>query len=67
MAQLPLLGAVVGPFLGALMVFTDTYRRKKVMNKCKNMEPEQQLVLAMVGGVGFSVTMFWFTWTAPYP
>ena len=65
-ALLPLLGAVVGPLIGGVIVVADTRRRKKAFDKSKYLEPEEHLVIAMVGGVGFAVTMFWFTWTGPY-
>ena len=41
-------------------------RKKKIEQGGKEMEPEDRLPLAMIGGVGFAVTMFWFAWTAEY-
>lgn len=49
------------------MVLIDSHiRRKKIENGGKKMEPEDRLPLAMIGGVGFAVTMFWFAWSAEY-
>ncbi|KAF5665846.1 major facilitator superfamily transporter [Fusarium heterosporum] len=65
--ELPLIGTVIGAFLGGFVVLTDTHiRRKKVEKEGKEMEPEDRLPLAMIGGVGFAVAMFWFAWTAEY-
>ncbi|KAH8744839.1 hypothetical protein F5883DRAFT_654900 [Diaporthe sp. PMI_573] len=53
--------------LGGVVVMVDTrIRRKKVERDGKRMEPEDGLPLAIIGGVGFAVTMFCFAWTAEY-
>lgn len=63
--ELPLMGMVVGALLGCLVVLWDTrVQKKKMMTRA--MEPEDRLPLAMIGGVGFAVTMFWFAWTANF-
>lgn len=68
--ELPLLGAVVGAALGGLIVVIDTHiRKKKILDgraKKEDMQPEDRLPLAMIGGVGFPITMFWFAWSAEY-
>ncbi|KAJ5771966.1 MFS general substrate transporter [Penicillium odoratum] len=68
--ELPLVGTVVGALLGASMVLTDTrIRQRKIKTGERKMEdasPEDRLLLAMIGGVGFSVSMFWFAWTAEF-
>ncbi|CAJ0539433.1 Ff.00g070500.m01.CDS01 [Fusarium sp. VM40] len=65
--ELPLIGTVIGAFLGGFVVLIDSHiRRKKIENGGKKMEPEDRLPLAMIGGVGFAVTMFWFAWSAEY-
>ncbi|QKD54411.2 uncharacterized protein FOBCDRAFT_319463 [Fusarium oxysporum Fo47] len=65
--ELPLIGTVIGAFIGGGIVLIDTrIRKKKIENGDKQMEPEDRLPLAMIGGVGFAVTMFWFAWTAEY-
>jgi hypothetical protein len=56
-----------GAFIGGFFVLIDTrIRKKKIEKGGKEMEPEDRLPLAMIGGVGFAVTMFWFAWTAEY-
>ncbi|KHN98939.1 Major facilitator superfamily domain, general substrate transporter [Metarhizium album ARSEF 1941] len=68
--ELPLIGTVVGAVLGGSIVLLDTRRRsnktKKGEAKAEDMEPEDRLPLAMVGGVGFAAAMFWFAWTAEF-
>ncbi|KAJ5689590.1 hypothetical protein N7462_003982 [Penicillium macrosclerotiorum] len=68
--ELPLLGTVVGALFGGAIVLMDTHRRQ---NKIKRGElqmedavPEDRLPLAMIGGIGFAATMFWFAWSAEY-
>ncbi|KAF7719554.1 MFS-type transporter [Penicillium ucsense] len=68
--ELPLLGTVVGAILGGLIVFTNTtLQQRKIKQGKMRMEdstPEDRLPLAMAGGIGFAVTMFWFAWTAEF-
>lgn len=68
--ELPLCGTIVGALIGGLIVLVDTrIRQRKVDRGEKRMEdttPEDRLTLAMIGGVGFSITMFWFAWTANF-
>ncbi|KAF4332335.1 major facilitator superfamily transporter [Fusarium beomiforme] len=65
--ELPLIGTVIGAFIGGGIVLIDTQiRKKKIEQGGKQIEPEDRLPLAMIGGVGFAVTMFWFAWTAEY-
>lgn len=65
--ELPLIGTVIGAIFGAFIVMWDTKSRKKKLAESKmNLEPEDRLPLAMGGGVGFAVTMFWFAWSAEY-
>ncbi|KFH48690.1 putative transporter-like protein [Hapsidospora chrysogenum ATCC 11550] len=67
---LPLLGTAIGAMFGAFMVVYDTRRRRMKIEsghaQMEDMEPEDRLPLAMVGGVGFPLTMFWFAWSAEY-
>ena len=65
-AQLPLLGAVVGAVFAAIGILIDTQRRKRVFRRRGYLVPEDHLFLAKVGGVGFSATMFWFAWTGQF-
>lgn len=65
--ELPLIGTVIGAVFGGFIVMADTrIRRKNIEKGGKDMEPEDRLPLAMIGGVGFAVTMFWFAWTAEF-
>ncbi|CEJ60583.1 Putative Benomyl/methotrexate resistance protein [Penicillium brasilianum] len=68
--ELPLLGTVVGALFGGVIVVADTrMRQKRIDNGTTKMEdavPEDRLPLAMGGGIGFAVTMFWFAWSAEF-
>ncbi|PHH64346.1 hypothetical protein CDD81_4703 [Ophiocordyceps australis] len=64
--QLPLLGAVVGALAAALLVVWDTRRRHNKHKTHSILEPEDRLLVGIIGGVGFPVAMFWFAWTANY-
>lgn len=65
-SELPLIGTVVGAAIGAVIVFFDSRNMARKMNSSKGLTPEDRLPLAMGGGIGFFVTMFWFGWTANY-
>ncbi|KJK74462.1 hypothetical protein H634G_10229 [Metarhizium anisopliae BRIP 53293] len=68
--QLPLLGIVIGSLVGGLVSIYFTRRRPKVFREAtapaEDVQPEERLPPAMVGGVGFAVTMFWLAWSAEY-
>ncbi|ROT43782.1 putative MFS multidrug transporter [Sodiomyces alkalinus F11] len=64
--QLPLIGTIAGAVPGTILIFMDTRRRRKLVEKNVRLEPEDRLLLAAVGGVGFPVAMFWLAWTAQY-
>ncbi|CAG8195834.1 unnamed protein product [Penicillium nalgiovense] len=68
--ELPLVGTVVGALIGGLIVLVDTrLRQRKIERGEKKMEdnvPEDRLILAMIGGIVFPATMFWFAWSAEY-
>ncbi|OTA57411.1 MFS general substrate transporter [Hypoxylon sp. EC38] len=64
--ELPLIGTVIGSFIGGIIVLLDSKRKAKKMEKGIPMKPEDRLTLAIIGGVGFPVTMFWFAWTANF-
>ncbi|KAL9623366.1 MAG: hypothetical protein Q9160_002259 [Pyrenula sp. 1 TL-2023] len=64
--ELPLIGTVIGACLGGLLVFAQSARDRKKAAAGHEMEPEQRLPIAMVGGLLFPITMFWFAWTAEY-
>ncbi|KAM0563878.1 hypothetical protein ACHAPJ_000084 [Fusarium lateritium] len=65
-SQLPLLGQVVGAVLGAIYIFVDSERRRSKDAAGKTLLPEDRLLMAMVGGVAFPITMFWLAWSANY-
>ena len=68
--ELPLIGTVIGAVIGGLYVLFDTKRRERKIKRgeatMQSFEPEDRLPLAMIGGIGFAVTMFWFAWSANF-
>ncbi|KAJ9131653.1 MFS general substrate transporter [Pleurostoma richardsiae] len=64
--ELPLIGTIVGAVLGALVILVDSHFKAKKMRAGVPLKPEDRLNLAMVGGVGFSISMFWLSWSAEY-
>ena len=64
------MGTVIGALLGGVVVVFDTRRRTKQIKEGKktlaDFTPEDRLFLAMIGGIGFAVTMFGFAWSAHY-
>ena len=65
-SELPLIGTVIGAAIGALIVFLDSRSKARRIEKGEELQPEDRLPLAMGGGVGFAITMFWFGWTANF-
>lgn len=56
----------IGALIGAgVVVVNSKYKARKVAEG-QELTPEDRLPLAMIGGVGFAVTMFWFAWTAEF-
>ncbi|KAI1333904.1 MFS general substrate transporter [Xylariaceae sp. FL0016] len=64
--ELPLIGTAVGACIGGLIVVWDSKGKAKQMEQGREHKPEDRLTLAIIGGIGFPVTMFWFAWTAEY-
>ncbi|KAG5981956.1 hypothetical protein E4U55_002463 [Claviceps digitariae] len=68
--ELPLAGTVVGALIGGAVMVYDTKRRSRKIEsgeiRPQDLKPEDSLPLAMYGGIGFAVSIFWFAWTAEY-
>jgi DHA1 family multidrug resistance protein-like MFS transporter len=64
--ELPLIGTVVGSTIGGLYIFWNSSRDRKKMEQGYKAVPEDRLPTAMVGGILFPITMFWFAWSAEY-
>jgi hypothetical protein len=64
--ELPLIGTVAGACIGGLALYLDSRRTRSKSNQGGEPIPEDRLPGAMVGGVMFAVTIFWFSWTAEY-
>lgn len=64
--ELPLIGYVVGAWIGGGIVFYNSHLEKiKTLNGFQR-KPEDRLPLGMIGGVMLPIAMFWFGWTAEY-
>ena len=64
--ELPLVGTVICACLGGLALFITSQIDQKKSTHNRKSVPEDRLPGAMVGGVMFAVTIFWFAWTAEY-
>ncbi|KAI2627914.1 MFS general substrate transporter [Hypomontagnella submonticulosa] len=64
--ELPLIGTVVGAVIGSVIVLIDSNHKNKKIQSGTPMKPEDRLTLAVIGGIGFPITMFWFAWTAEF-
>jgi len=64
--ELPLIGTAIGAVIGALIIFAFSAKDKKKLLAGHKGVPEDRLPVAMIGGVLFPVTMFWFAWTGEY-
>lgn len=68
--ELPLIGSVVGALFGGLIVLIDTQIRQGKIErgekKAEDAVPEDRLTLAIIGGIAFPITMFWFAWSGEY-
>lgn len=64
--QLPLIGVIIGAGLGGLFLYFFDAMRKKRRGPGHTAVPEDRLPAAMIGGVLFAISMFWFAWTAEY-
>lgn len=64
--ELPLLGTALGAVIGGAIIFARTARDRKKAESGHKGVPEDRLPVAMLGGVLFPVTMFWFAWSGEY-
>jgi DHA1 family multidrug resistance protein-like MFS transporter len=64
--ELPLIGTAIGACLAGAIIFWTSNRDRKKMEAGYQRRAEDRLPLAMIGGVMFAVTMFWFAWTAEF-
>ncbi|KAF3011105.1 hypothetical protein E8E13_011348 [Curvularia kusanoi] len=64
--ELPLIGVIVGAFLGGCIIFVNTERDKKKKERGHQAIPEDRLPMAMIGGILFPISMFWFAWSGEY-
>ncbi|KAI7217711.1 MFS transporter [Hortaea werneckii] len=64
--ELPLIGTVIGACIGGAYVFWNSNQEKKKTLAGITRTPEDRLSVAMIGGILFPVTMFWFAWTGQY-
>jgi uncharacterized membrane protein YsdA (DUF1294 family) len=64
--ELPLLGTAIGAIIGGAIIFANTARDKKKAQSGHKGVPEDRLPVAMLGGVMFPITMFWFAWSGEY-
>ncbi|RGP79412.1 hypothetical protein FLONG3_2467 [Fusarium longipes] len=66
MSQLPILGQAIGAVIALLVVLEHSRHRKQKLSKGQDIPPEDHMVLAMMGGVGFPISMLWLSWSAQY-
>lgn len=64
--ELPLVGTIVGACIGGVILFGLSAREKAKERAGHLLVPEDRLPAAMVGGILFPTTMFWFAWTAEF-
>ncbi|KAI3281353.1 hypothetical protein DTO002I6_9852 [Penicillium roqueforti] len=73
LASLPLLGVIVGSFLGTGLVFiyNSIYFKSHAYTHTGEFNPESRLPLMIIGGALIPAGMFWFAWTSsptiPWP
>ncbi|TVY15726.1 Efflux pump FUBT [Lachnellula arida] len=64
--ELPLIGTAIGAGIGGAVIFAVSARDRKKQLAGYVGRPEDRLQVAMIAGVLFPVTMFWFAWTGEY-
>jgi len=64
--ELPLIGTAIGAAIGGSIIFAVSHRDRKRLEAGHKGVPEDRLSVAMLGGVMFPITMFWFAWSGEY-
>jgi DHA1 family multidrug resistance protein-like MFS transporter len=64
--ELPLLGTAIGAVIGGSIIFAVSARDRKKQLAGHLSVPEDRLPVAMIGGIMFPITMFWFAWTGNF-
>lgn len=64
--ELPLLASTIGPCFTGLTILLDARKKRRKMEQGYHHRPEDRMPLAMIGGVMFPLSMFWFAWTGEY-
>lgn len=63
---LPFLAIIVGAFTGSVVIVLFIPRYSRKMKQAGGPVPEERLIPMMIGGVLFTVGLFWWSWTS-YP
>ncbi|QSZ29606.1 hypothetical protein DSL72_004122 [Monilinia vaccinii-corymbosi] len=64
--ELPLSGTIVGAIIGGIIIFMVSRHDRKKLEAGHVGVAEDRLPVAMVGGILFPITMFWFAWSGNY-
>ncbi|TGO39917.1 hypothetical protein BHYA_0045g00110 [Botrytis hyacinthi] len=64
--ELPLIGTIIGAFIGGVAIFMVSSRDRKRLEAGHIGVAEDRLPVAMAGGIIFPITMFWFAWSGNY-
>lgn len=64
--ELPLIGTAIGAAIGGSIIFAVSARDRKRADAGHKGVPEDRLPVAMLGGILFPITMFWFAWSGQY-
>ncbi|OJI79335.1 hypothetical protein ASPTUDRAFT_179517 [Aspergillus tubingensis CBS 134.48] len=73
LASLPLLSIITGVFVGTavVVIYTQTFFKRKVESNGGKFEPEDRLPLMIFGGCLVPAGLFWYAWTSnsqiPWP
>lgn len=66
-SELPYLAMLIGIILGALLsVYFEKRAVKKMEANCGHIDPEAKLPQMFIGGVAFSIGIFWLGWTGAF-